>query len=275
LEYLLVLVAALFHAIWNSLMKGSSDKLLTLTAIRSVGIVYGLVVVISQPMIDMQAIPYLLAALLILYLYFYALINAYKFGDFSQVYPISRGMAPLIVLAVGWLFFAEQLKSVQLLATLLISAGVLSLALSNKAFDPKPLYFALGTAFCIAGYTVTSGLGVRLSSSFWVFSGWLELLTGVSVLCFSLCRRKTAVMQFARQHWLSSLFAGILSVAAFAIALWAMSRVAMAPVAAIRETSVIFAVIIGAWGMKEGFVFKRILASVLVAAGIALLGFAV
>ncbi|EPJ43332.1 MAG: hypothetical protein OFPI_43370 [Osedax symbiont Rs2] len=275
MEYLLVLVAALFHAIWNSLMKGSSDKLLTLTAIRSVGIVYGLGVVISQPTIQMQAIPYLLSALLILYLYFYCLVNAYKFGDFSQVYPISRGMAPLIVLALGWVFFSEQLQSVQLLATLLISIGVLSLALSNKNFDPKPLYFAIGTAFCIAGYTVTSGLGVRLSGSFWVFSGWLELLTGVSVLCFSVHRRKTTVLQFARQHWRTSLFAGILSVAAFAIALWAMSRVAMAPVAAIRETSVIFAVIIGAWGMKEGFVFKRMLASVLVAAGIALLGFAV
>ncbi|MCJ8299120.1 MAG: DMT family transporter [Pseudomonadales bacterium] len=275
MEYLLVLIAALFHAIWNSLMKGSSDKLLTLTAIRSVGIVYGLVVIVSQPMIELQAVPYLLVAVLILYLYFYCLVNAYKFGDFSQVYPISRGLSPVVVLVVGWLFFAEQLQNLQLLATLLISAGVLSLALSNKRFDPKPLYFAVATAFCIAGYTVASGLGVRLSGSFWVFSGWLELLTGLSVLSFSLLRRKATILQFTRQHWRSSLLAGVLSVAAFAIALWAMSRIAMAPVAAIRETSVIFAVIIGAWGLKEGFVFKRILASVLVAAGIAILGFSV
>jgi multidrug transporter EmrE-like cation transporter len=105
LEYVVVLITAVFHAIWNAMVKGSDDRLMSLTMIRMVGLVFGVVVVCTQPAIEMDVLPYVIVASLIHFGYFYCLINAYKFGEFSQVYPISRGVAPLLVLLVGIFVF--------------------------------------------------------------------------------------------------------------------------------------------------------------------------
>lgn len=272
MEYLVVLIAALFHAIWNSMIKNSGDKLLTLGAIRLVGLIFGLVVVATQPMIELAAVPYFVVATLIHFCYFYCMLNAYKFGDFSQVYPISRGLAPLVVLLLGALIAGEYLQGWQLAGTLLICLGVLSLAFGGKKHHSKPLLFAVGTGLCIAGYTFVSGLGVRVVGDFLIYAGWLELLTGLSTVIFIVAKKPAAIIPFTQSHWKGALTAGVLSISAYAAALWAMSRVPMAPVAAVRETSIIFAVIIGAWGMKEGFAVKRMFASSLVVGGVVLLG---
>ncbi|MCJ8269821.1 MAG: EamA family transporter [Psychrosphaera sp.] len=273
MEYLVVLVAALFHAIWNSMIKNSGEKLLTLGYIRFVGLVYGLIVITTQPMIDLNAVPYLLIATTIHFAYFYCLLNAYKFGDFSQVYPISRGLAPLVVLSLGAFIAGEYLNNWQLLGTLLICLGVLSLAFGgDKKHQAKPLLFAIGTGLCIAGYTFASGLGVRVAGNFLVYSGWLEVLTGAFTLIFIVAKKPGDIIPYSKSNYKGALSAGILSISAYVAALWAMSRVPMAPVAAVRETSIIFAAVIGAVAMKEGCAAKRIVASFLVAVGVVLLG---
>lgn len=268
MEYLVVLITAVFHAIWNGMVKSSGDKLMSLTMIRMVGLVFGVTVVLTQPLIELHVLPYVITASLIHFGYFYCLINAYKFGDFSLVYPISRGVAPLIVLGVGIFIVQEQISYWQSVGTLLICVGVLVLAFVGARIQSKALLFAISTAFCIASYTIVSGLGVRLASSFWVYAGWLELVTGILLIAFSVNRRRHGFTQHLKRHAASGLLAGGLSVFGYVAVLWAMTTVPMAPIAALRETSIIFAAIIGVWFFKESFALHRVTASVLVLAGV-------
>jgi drug/metabolite transporter (DMT)-like permease len=271
LEYVVVLITAVFHAIWNAMVKGSDDRLMSLTMIRMVGLVFGVVVVCTQPAIEMDVLPYVIVASLIHFGYFYCLINAYKFGEFSQVYPISRGVAPLLVLLVGIFVLQEQLTVWQSVGTLLICFGVLLLSLAGGRIQLKPLIFALLTATCIASYTIVSGLGVRLASSFWVYAGWLELFTGLLLICFTVIRRKSHLFSYIKHNAGLGILAGVLSVFGYVAVLWAMTSIAMAPIAALRETSIIFAAIIGVWFFKESFAKHRVAASILVVAGVSFL----
>jgi drug/metabolite transporter (DMT)-like permease len=239
--------------------------------IRVVGLVFGLVVVTTQPPIETDVLPYVIVASMIHFGYFYCLINAYKFGEFSQVYPISRGVEPLLVLLVGIFALQEQMTIWQNVGTSLICLGVLLLSMAGGRIQSKPLIFALLTATCIASYTIVSGLGVRQASSFWIYAGWLELFTGLLLICFTLMRRKGKVFSYIKHNAGSGILAGVLSVFGYVAVLWAMTSVAMAPIAALRETSIIFAAIIGVWFFKESFAKHRIVASILVVAGVSCL----
>ena len=273
MEYAVVLVAALFHAVWNSIVKSSPDKLLTLAAIRTVGLGAGLIVICTSPLPGVEILPCLVGAVIVLFFYYWFLLNTYRVGDFSQVYPISRGVAPVIVLFGSMVFAGEFLSVSQVSGILLVSLGIGLLVFSKGRITLRPLLYALGTGCCIAGYTVLCGLGVRATGSFLVFCGWLEVITGLTVVGCATVKRKRAVVVFAREHGLKGLLAGILSVSGFAAAVWAMETVAMAPVAALRETSIVFAALIGAFTLKEKFAFSRISAAILVAGGVVVLVF--
>lgn len=249
-------------------MKSSADKLMALTMVRVVGLAVGTILVISLPPLETHLFPLVLTAASIHFVYFYCLINAYKYGDFSQVYPIARGGAPLLVLVIGLLMLGDQMSVLELAGTLFVSLGVLSLAFFTGKPQLKPLLFALATACCIASYTIVSGIAVRSSQSLWSYVGWLELVTGLAVILFSLARRRSSMLLHVRQNILSGLLAGILSTSAFIASLWAISRVPMAPIAALRETSIIFAVLIGVVFLKEQFGVKRFVASLVVMTGV-------
>ena len=191
MEYFVVLIAALFHAVWNSMIKDSGDKLLSLTVIRTVGFIFGLLVVFLFPPLSKDAVPYLVIAAAIHFLYFWFLLNTYRVGDFSQVYPISRGTAPLIVLVLGALFAGEHLSRWQVSAILMISVGTLMLSVNRGRLTAIPVGYALGTACCIAGYTVVSGMGVRVAGSFLTYAGWLEAMCGTGVILFTFFKRES------------------------------------------------------------------------------------
>lgn len=271
MEYLVVLIAALFHAVWNSIIKDSGDKLLTLATIRAIGLLFGISVICFLPPLEMEAVPYLAGASVIHFLYFWFLLNTYRVGDFSQVYPIARGAAPLIVLIFGAVLAGEVLSPTQMIATVMISIGILTLSFANEKLEPVPVGYALATALCIAGYTVFSGMGVRLANSFLVYAGWLEAITGVAVVLFAVVRRKGQIIIFARSYWKQGALAGILSISAYAAVLWALKTAPLATISALRETSIIFAAIIGALFFKESYGKYRILASCIVVIGIAVL----
>lgn len=271
MEYIVVLVAALFHAIWNGIMKESADRLLSLAAIRAVGLLFGSVVIVVFPAPPLAALPYLLWGVFFLFLYYWFLLNTYRVGDFSQVYPISRGGAPLLVLLAGITVARETISLPQIGAVVLISAGILALAATKKKIDPQPALYALGTACCIAAYTVVNGLGARKAGSFLVYAGWMEALCGLSVVIFTGLTRRQKAIDYARTEWRKGAAAGVLSVCGFLAVLWAMTRAPIAPVTALRETSIIFAAIIGAFRFKEDFAGYRILAASAVVAGITIL----
>jgi drug/metabolite transporter (DMT)-like permease len=271
MEYAIVLMAALAHAIWNGLVKNSEDKLLSLTFVRFIGVILGLIVMATQPSIDMSILPYVLLASCIHFVYFYCLINTYKLGDFSQVYPISRGLAPMLLLFAGVFVVQDNLTHWQIMGTLLICVGLMYLAASKRTIAIAPLFFAIATACCIAGYTLVSGVGVRLSDSFLVYAAWLEVITGAGVLIFSFIKRGKETVTYGIRNWKHGSLTGVLSIGGYSAALWAMTKLPISSVAALRETSIIFAALIGGYVLKEKFAFSRVVASTIVVIGIACL----
>lgn len=254
------------------MVKGSGDRLLMLAAIRVVGLVVGLPVALLVPAPAAQSLPYLAGAACVHYAYYALLLNAYRVGDMSQVYPIARGISPLLVALLAAALAGEVLGPLSALAILLLSGGILVLALSGGHFNRPAVAFALLTGVAISGYSFLSGVGIRQSGSLLGYIAWLEIATGLGMGSVALARRRSAVVDFVRGQWRAGLAAGLLSVVGYGIALWAMSVLAMAPVVALRETSVVFAAIIGSVFMGEGFAGWRIVAAVAVVIGIVLLG---
>lgn len=270
--YALVLAAAIAHASWNAIVKTSGDRLLMLVAIRLVGLLVGLAVAAFVPPPSASSIPFLLAAASFHYLYYALMLNAYRIGDMSQVYPIARGIAPLLVALLSAALAGEFLAPLSALAVLVLSVGVMLLALAGHAGSGKATVLALVTGAAIAAYSFLSGIGIRRSESLLGYIAWLEVATGIGMAAVAYARRRSALLEFARARWRSGLVAGCLSVGGYAIALWAMATLAMAPVVALRETSVVFAAIIGSLFLREGYAGRRIAAALTVLAGIVLLG---
>ena len=253
------------------MVKSSSDRLLMLASIRVVGLLAGVVVAGLAPLPAAESIPFLIAAAAVHYLYYALMLNAYRVGDMSQVYPISRGIAPLLVAFLASLFAGELLGPLSALAVLFISVGISLLAWSGRTLNRKAVCFALLTGVAIAGYSFLSGVGIRKSQSLLGYIAWLEIATGVGMVSVAYVRKKSVLVEFARTKWQSGLIAGLLSVTGYAVSLWAMSVLALAPVVALRETSVVFAAIIGSIFLREGFAGRRVSAAAVVVAGIVLL----
>ena len=253
------------------MVKNSGDRLLMLASIRVVGLLAGLAVAAWVPFPSAESIPFLLAAAAVHYLYYALMLNAYRVGDMSQVYPIARGIAPLLVALLAAVLAGELLGPLSALAVLVLSVGIFLLALSGHTFNRKAVVLALLTGVAIAGYSFLSGLGIRKSHSLFGYIAWLEVATGVGMASVAYVRRKSVLVEFARTQWRAGLIAGSLSVTGYAIALWAMSVLAMAPVVALRETSVVFAAIIGSVFLREGFAGRRVAAAATVVLGIVLL----
>lgn len=273
-----VLVAAAFHAGWNALLK---VNLAPLTAVTLISIACGLVVVPLVFLVELPLIaawPYIGMSLALHLVYYLALAEAYRFGDLSQVYPIARGTAPLITAIGANFWLGEPLGGRGWLGVVLLAGGVIALSLGRRAglrrgVDRRAVSFALLTALTIAGYTIVDGTGARIGPSPVPYIVWLFLLDGVMMLVFGLVRLPAEILAGARGAWPMVLAGGALSTAAYGITLWAMTVAPIAIVAALRETSVLFASLIGAVLLRERVTGVRVLAALTVLAGIVLLRF--
>ncbi|MBI4184255.1 MAG: EamA family transporter [Proteobacteria bacterium] len=218
--------------------------------------------------------PYIGASLALHTGYKLFLIGAYRHGDLGHVYPLARGTAPLLVLAAGALVVGEVPEPGGIAAVLVVGLGVVSLAFRGGApvaEDPRPLLFALGTAGFIASYTLVDGLGARLAGSPHGYAVWFFLLDGIPISAIALAARREAVLGIVRRHGLAGLGGGAMSFGAYWLVIWALTLGPMAPVAALRETSVVIAAAIGTLLLKERFGVWRIAASAAVALGLVLL----
>lgn len=271
MAYFIVLLAAVMHALWNSMVKGSSDKLATIVSIRVVGLLFGLSLVAFVPPPSLTTVGYLVATTLLLYLYHYLLIRSYQRYDLSRYYPVSRGLAPLIVLFAGVVLLGEALPPAKLLAVILISLGVIALSCSPGKKESQALWYGVCTAFAIAGYTTLSGIGVHTTGSFLTFSVYLEIMTSAGVLAFFALKRRYNPIRSSVRSNRNGLIAGVISVVGYMAVIWAMTRIPVACVAALRETSIIFAALIGTIVFKEGSATMRISSASVVAAGVMLL----
>ena len=282
---LAVLAAAVTHATWNAIAHGIKDQTLAFALIGAggIGVAIPLVIVTAMPRPDCW--PYLLGSVAIHVFYNLLLMRCYRLGEFGQVYPLARGTSPLVVTILAAIFVHEHLALAQVSGVIVISAGLAVLVLAGRrpclaggsgGVDPPDkqraaFLAAVGTGLTIAAYTTVDGVGVRLSGSPVGYIGWLMLLQSLCVPMFALVRRREVLLKQPPRLLLAGLVAGALSVLAYGLVLWAQTRGALAPIAALRETSVIFGAIIGTLIFREPFGRTRIAATVLVAAGIVLL----
>jgi drug/metabolite transporter (DMT)-like permease len=267
---LAVLAAALAHAGWNAMIKSSKDPLLDMTLITFLA---GVAVLPFLPFVAPPARaswPYLAGSIILHVGYYFAVVGAYRTGDLSHGYPIMRGLAPLLtsVCAIAWL--GETPQPLTWLGILLISGGVLSLGLAGFHWrdSRRSTQWALANAVIIAGYTLVDAAGVRLSESPVGYVLWLFVLDALPFPLIILLMKKRELVEYGKRFWLRGFAGAVLSAGAYGVALWAMTRAPVAAVAALRETSVIFAALIGAWLLREGHVRRRVLGALIVASGV-------
>jgi drug/metabolite transporter (DMT)-like permease len=268
---LAVLAAAVTHATWNAMAHGIKDQTLAFALIGVGGIIVAIPLIIVTALPRPDCWPYLLASIVIHIFYNLLLMQCYRLGEFGQVYPLARGTSPLVVTILAAVFVHEHLAWPQIAGVLVVSAGLATLVLAGRRPGRAAFLAAVGTGLTIAAYTTVDGVGVRLSASPVGYIGWLMLLESLCVPMFALLRRREVVLKQPPRILLSGLAAGALSVLAYGLVLWAQTRGALAPIAALRETSVIFGAIIGTLIFREPFGRNRIAATVLVAAGILML----
>ena len=266
-----VIAAAVTHAVWNAIAPGIKDQTLAFALIGVGGIAVGIPLVIVAAMPHADCWPYLLGSVAIHVFYNLLLMQCYRLGEFSQVYPLARGTSPLVVTILAAIFIREHLALPQIAGVLVVSAGLATLVLAGRRPGRAAFAAAVGTGLTIAAYTTVDGVGVRLSGSPVGYIGWLMVLESLCVPMFAVFRRRDVLLKQPKRILLAGLAAGALSVLAYGLVLWAQTRGALAPIAALRETSVIFGAIIGTLIFREPFGRTRIAATVLVAAGIVLL----
>ena len=263
---LAVLGAAFLHALWNVLVKSSTDKQLDSTAVGVGGM---LVALVALPWVAVPAAaswPWLAASAAVHVLYFIFLAGAYRWGELSYSYPIMRGGGPMVVALVGAFALGEVLPPMETLGVALVCAGILAFAAGRH--DRRATWFALGNARVIAAYTLIDGQGARLSQAPVSYTLWFFALNGVLIGSVVLAQRGRALPAYLGRHWGRTLAGGVLSVASYGIALWAMTRAPIALVAVLRETSVIFGAILGALFLGEKMTRRRLVATGAVLAGL-------
>lgn len=272
---LAVLFGALLHASWNALIKGGSDKTLDTALMHVLGVAVAIPMLAVFGLPRAEAWPYVLASLVTHIGYYIALVGAYQHGELGLTYPIMRGLAPLLVACASATALGESLGPLAWLGVLGISAGVVSVGLSRSAASGgqpgKALRYALANAAIIALYTVIDGLGVRASGNPPAYIAALFLFDGLPFFLLVMWRRRTRggeTLAYLRQRWPVAAAGSAASMGSYGIALWAMTKAPVASVAALRETSVLFAAAIGALWLKEGFGVLRALGTVLIVAGV-------
>lgn len=256
---LAVLGAALLHATWNVLVKAGGDKQLETINIAVGSGVVGLAVALFVPAPAQASWPWLVSSALVHILYFAFLAGAYRWGDLSYAYPVMRGGGPMIVALVGALALGEVLPLPETIGVLLICAGVLAFATGRH--DPRATAFAVGNAVVIAAYTLIDAQGARLSGAPVSYALWFFALNGLVILLYGLARRGAAVPAYYRANWRRAVVGGSFAVAAYGIALWAMTRAPVALVAVLRETAVIFGAFIAHFVLKEKLTRRRLIAT--------------
>ncbi len=272
---LAVLVGAALHASWNALVKSSGDKATdtALMHLLAALVALPLVFVVGPP--RAEAWPYLLASLTIHVAYYYALVGAYRFGDLGLTYPIMRGFAPLLVAIASGTFIGESPTPYAWGGILAVTLGVTMVGLSHPGdalHHRKAVAFALANAVIIATYTVVDGLGVRTAGDAASYVLILVVLDGLPYPLLLWWRRgakgRVVMIEYARARWPMALVGGLASIGSYSIALWAMTRAPVASVAALRETSVLFAALLGTVLLRERFGVQRAIGTVVIVTGV-------
>ncbi|WGI22540.1 peptide ABC transporter permease [Amylibacter sp. IMCC11727] len=265
-----VLFAALLHASWNAIVKFGDDKFQGMVLLSIAHGIIGLMMIAAFPMPKVESWPLLAGSVLFHLIYKSFLTVAYMRGDLSRVYPIARGTAPMIVLAVSLVILSDVVTGTQIGGILLVGLGIILMARGvftqgeERALIPYALLAAVGTA----GYSLFDGLGARASGNASGYVGWLFFLDAFLFTLGGLFIKGRAVLPKSAKIWTLGMIAGAFSVGAYWIAVWAMTIAPIALVTALREVSVLFAVLIGVLFFKDKADAGKIVAALVIVAGV-------
>jgi phosphonate utilization associated putative membrane protein len=276
---LAVLAGAVLHAGWNALVKSSGDKALDTALVHFLGAVVALPLLVVVGLPPRVALPFIAASLVIHIGYYIALAGAYQNGELGLTYPIMRGFAPLLVALGSSAVLGEAPSAAAWAGIVGITLGVALVGLAHPGqalHHRKALAFAFSNALIIAVYTFVDGKGVRetvaAGHSAAAYVMLLFVLDGLPYPSLVYFRRdvagRRAILDYARRRWPLAALGGAASIGSYAIALWAMTVAPVASVAALRETSVLFAALLGIWVLKERFGVQRAAGTLVIVAGV-------
>ena len=280
--FLAVIFAAFLHALWNSMVKSHKDKHVAVAAIVLGHVPASLVIIFLLPMPAIESLPYIIASALIHQGYQWFLLTAYRHGDYTRVYPIARGMGPVVVTIVLLLFFGVKLSIYELLGIIVISIGILSLSAQDRhSFFPwiarrnaRAISFALLTGLFIGGYSIVDGYGARASLSPLSFMGWSFVVNAlIFPILLKIMKQQSVVKRVFSEAKLLFWFGGTISYIVYAIVVWGFTQAPIPLVSALRETSVIIALLIGTLFLKERFTILKTLSILVIFVGVVLLKF--
>lgn len=268
----LILFAALLHAIWNALAKASGDPLVNLAVVTTTGGVASIPIILMFPFPNSETWVWLSFSAVIHFVYQLGLARMYRLGELSQVYPIARGLAPLGVAVLGAGFAGETLALHQTVGLVLSGGAIVLLGRSGDGLvaTRQAVTTAVGVALLVGLYTYSDGRGVRSVETPLHYISWSFLLGCVPFLLYTIAVRGRGGLIALRQDGLRAMGGGLMATVGYGIALWAMARTPMALVSSLRESSVLFAALIGAFVLGDGFGRSRVVAAALLVVGLIL-----
>ena len=274
--FLAIILAAFLHAVWNAMVKNEDNKYLAVTAIVLGHVPVSVLIILLTPIPSVESIPFIILSALLHIGYEWYLLSAYRFGDLTKVYPIARGTAPILITIVSLIFLGIALSNFEILGIIIISLGILSLSLQGAKGikNRSAVIYALVTGFFIMGYSITDGYGARVSNSFLSYMGWSFILNAIIFPIILKINNKSEIITKTFKEGKKIFFiGGTLSYIVYGIVIWAFTQAPIALVAALRETSIIIALLIGIFFLKEKFTFLKAMATFIIFFGVVLLKF--
>ena len=271
----LVLASAAMHATWNALIKTRSDRFasISLTTLGASIVVLPILPFVDFPSIEVWI--WIAVSVIIHTGYRLFLVKTYDVGDFAQSYPLARGIAPLITTVGAIIFIGEVPEGLTVLGIVVLSFGALLMSLRGSSdlskFNRRAVGFALLTSMLIAGYTLTDGYGVRLANTASSYAAWLFFCDGLCSIAIGFLYRGRGLLNVLASEWKTNLLTGGLLAGSYWIIMWAMTKAPIASIAALRETSILFAMLISVLVLGERVTPWRVLATVFIVGGVVIL----
>lgn len=265
-------MAALLHASWNALLRGGADRLWSMTIMCvAVAIASATIALFLKPPAEASwGYAVLSAVLHVGYNLF--LVRSYRAGELGQTYPIARGSSPVMIVVAASAFAGEKIGIDALLGVVLVSGGIVFLAFNGRELAVTSLPYALGTGCFIAAYSVADGIGVRLSGAPLAYTVWMCALWGILMPVVYIGLRGAGGLLAIRPGFTQAFVGGLVSLLAYGIVIYAMAGAPMGAVSALRETSVLFAALIGYFFLGDALTVRKMLACTVIAIGAAIIG---
>ena len=274
--FLVIIVAAFLHAIWNAMVKYEKDKYLAVGAIVLGHVPASIVIIFLTPLPSVESIPYIIISAFLHVGYEWNLLSAYRFGDFTKVYPIARGTGPTLVTIISLIFLGVVLSLFETLGILIVCLGIFVLAFQDIDVlkNRKAILYAFLTGFFIMSYSVIDGYGARASFSPLSYIGWSFVLNATIFPIFLIYKNKAGtILKIAKEGKKIFFIGGTISYMVYAIVVWGFTQAPIPLVAALRETSIVFALLIGIFFLKEKFTFLKRIATFIIFFDVVLLKF--